>query len=274
MRIASICAGSALVALAAAACTQDRTLTGTTPTDPSPKPTPKVVGVYDITITGIGTDQMTATATPTRLPTPAGVSPVLTPITSGLVLEAVSTGSFSDGSRTGGGERYLVSTFRVRNATAGALDNVTFMMASTGSSINGSAISVLRKFDNTNADPSIAPLVTPTGAVTLGSDLTTMLSPYPDVLQLYTESQDATIPNPEGVTTAFPVQARTATCTPSTNACAVPAARSTWTAIEWGPAPVGQGNHTWRVSASAVGVWSGAARVGSRTVKSQLTTRS
>jgi hypothetical protein len=204
MRIAKICAGSALVALAAAACTQDRTLTGSTPTDPSPKPTPKVVGVYDITITGIGTDQMTATATPTRLPTPAGVSPVLTPITSGLVLEAVSTGSFSDGSRTGGGERYLTSTFRVRNSTAGSLANVTFMMASTASSISGTPISVLRKFDNTNADPSIAPLIAPTGAVTLGSDLTTILSPYPDVLQVYTEAEAATISPPAGVTNIFP----------------------------------------------------------------------
>jgi hypothetical protein len=78
------------------------------------------------------------------------------------------------------------------------------MMAGTGSSIGGTPINVLRKFDNTNADPAIAPSIVPTGAVTLGSDLTTMLAPYPDVLQVYTEAEVGAITLPAGVTSVFP----------------------------------------------------------------------
>ncbi|HEX8905895.1 MAG TPA: hypothetical protein VF771_13685, partial [Longimicrobiaceae bacterium] len=192
-----------LLAFAAAACT-DRNPTTPAPPDPGPKEAPKVLGVYEITITGIGTDQPTATVTPVRSGLPAGASGSLTTVASGLVLEAVGTGSFSDGSRTGGGQRYLVSTFRVRNATAGALSNVTYVMAGTAGTLNGTAISVLRKFDNTSADPAIAPLVVPTGAVTMGSDLVTMLAPYPDVLQVFSEAEVGAITPPAGVTTIFP----------------------------------------------------------------------
>ncbi|WP_325307347.1 hypothetical protein [Longimicrobium sp.] len=205
MRFASIRAAFVLVAFAAAACTQDRTLTGTTPPDTGGPKTPRVLGVYEITITGIGTDQMTSTATPMRLPGETGaISASLNPVASGVGLESVNTGSFSDGSRTGGGQRYLVSTFRVRNGTAAPLNNLTLIMASTTGTIAGTPVSVLRKFDNTNADPTIAPFIAPSGAVALGTDFVTMLAPYPDVLQAFTEAEVAAIAPPAGVTSIFP----------------------------------------------------------------------
>jgi hypothetical protein len=192
------CAAAAL--LVSAACVDD----ATRGTLPAPAPPPAALGVYEITITGIGTDQMTTTVTPVRPATPHGVSAALTPVTSGLVLEAVNSGSFSDGTRTGGGQRYLVSTFNVRNATAGALGNVTFLMASTAATIAGTPVSVLRKYDNTAADPAIASGIAPTGAVALGTDLVSMLAPYPDVLQVFTEAEVAAITPPAGVTNIFP----------------------------------------------------------------------
>ncbi|HET7231941.1 MAG TPA: hypothetical protein VFJ16_18180 [Longimicrobium sp.] len=193
-----------LLALAAAACADDRAPTTTPPPNPeAPKP-PRVVGLYEITITGIGTDQATTTVTPMRSPTASGVSPTLTPITSGLSLEQVSTSAFTEGTRTGGGQRYLTTALRVRNGTAAALNNLTFMMVTTASSINGTPLSVIRKFDNTNADPSIAPQIAPTGVTVLGSDQVTMQSPYPDVLQVFTEAEVAAITPPAGVTGVFP----------------------------------------------------------------------
>src|SRR4051794_18921931 len=95
MRFASIRAAFVLVTFAAAACTQDRTLTGTTPPDTGGPKAPHVLGVYEITITGIGTDQMTATATPARLPGETGaISASLNTVASGVSLESVNTGSF------------------------------------------------------------------------------------------------------------------------------------------------------------------------------------
>jgi len=114
----------------AGACTQDRGPTAAPPPQPEP---PKILGVYEITITGIGTDQMSGSARPVR--SPSGASASLNTVASGLVLEAVASGSFSDGSRTGGGQRYLTSTFRVRNATGAALTNVTYVMAGSASTL-------------------------------------------------------------------------------------------------------------------------------------------
>jgi len=193
-----------LLAFAAAACTEDRAPTVTPPTDPGTPPPPRVIGLYEITITGIGSDEMTATAKPVRTPTGSGVSAALNTVSSGLILESVYSGSFSDGTRAAGGLRYLTSTFRVRNSTAGPLSNVTYIMAGNASTLPGTAITQLRKFDGTNADPSIGLQVTPTGVTNLGSDLVSLQSPYPDVLQAFTEAEVAAITPPAGVTNVFP----------------------------------------------------------------------
>lgn len=199
----SLLTRSALVLLACAACADDPTQTKPPVEPPAPKPAPIPVGVFEIKIDGIGTDAMTATAT--TAPNSGGPSASLTPVAgAGLALETVSTGSFIDGTRSGGGQRYLTFTFRVRNGTGGALTNLTFLAAQRASTIPGTPLSVVRKFDGTNADTALAKLVVPTGVVTLGSNLTDMLSPYPDVLQAFTEAEIAAISLPADVTGLFP----------------------------------------------------------------------
>jgi hypothetical protein len=199
-----------LLACAAAACADERAPTTTPPPDPGETKPPKVLGLYEITISGIGSDQLSATAIPVR-PVGGGDGPsaALNPVASGVALEAASTSVFTEGVRPtaaspNSSQIYVTATFRVRNATAGPLTNVTFIMASSAASISGTPISVLRKYDNSAAPASIATKVVPTGFVSIGSDLVTMTSPYPDVLQVFTEAEVAAIPLPAGVTNIFP----------------------------------------------------------------------
>lgn len=187
--------------LAAAACAEDPTRTATPPTEPDPPAAPTPVGVYRIAVTGIGTDQMTSTIT---TPHDDGVSAALTNAAAGVVFEQVSSSSFTEGSRTGGGQRYVSFTYRVRNGTGVALNNVTMMLVTKASTISGTPLSSLKRFDGAAASSSIAPLVVPTGMVTLGSDLVSMQAVYPDVVQFFTEPEVAAIALPGGVTGIFP----------------------------------------------------------------------
>jgi hypothetical protein len=192
-----------LLAVSAAACRDERAPTTPPPVVPIPD-APKVVGVFEMTITGIGTDDVTSKIRQVSLGSDGGISPAMTAVTSGIGLEQVTTSQFNEGSRTGGGQRYLTSAFRVRNGTAGALSNLTFVMVATAAAIPGTPISQLRKFDGTNANPAIASAIVPTGATVLGADLVTMQSPYPDVLQVFTEAEVAAIAMPAGVINTFP----------------------------------------------------------------------
>lgn len=192
-----------LLAVSAAACRDERAPTAPPPGGPTPEP-PKVVGVFEMTITGIGTDDVTSKIRQVSLGGDGSISPVMTAVTSGIGLEQVTTSQFNEGSRTGGGQRYLTSAFRIRNGTAGALNNLTFVMVATAAAIPGTPISQLRKFDGTNANPAIASAIVPTGATVLGPDLVTMQSPYPDVLQVFTEAEVAAIAMPAGVINRFP----------------------------------------------------------------------
>jgi len=199
----SLLTRSILVLLACAACADDPTQTKPPEEPTEPKPAPIPVGVFEIRIDGIGTDAMTATAK--SAPMSDGPSASLTPVPgAGLALETVSTGSFIEGSRTAGGQRYLTFTFRVRNGTGAPLTNLTFLAAQRASNIPGTPLSSLRKFDGTNADTALGKKVVPTGVVTLGSSLTEMLSPYPDVLQVFTEAEIAAIALPGDVSQVFP----------------------------------------------------------------------
>jgi hypothetical protein len=179
------------------------------PTDQQPPPPvdpdggPRPVGVYRIGVTGIGTDMMSSSVVPVDPET--GASLTLANAGSGIVFESMGGTSLTDGPRGQNGHRYISFQFRVRNGTGVPLQNLTILMVSRSNTIAGTPISSLRKFDNTNADPAIAPLVVPTGAVTLGSDLITMHAPYPDVLQVFTEAEIAAITPPAGVTNIFPV---------------------------------------------------------------------
>jgi len=193
----------ALLALCAA-CADDPTNT-TTPPEPDPKPAPTPIGVYELTLSGIGTDQMTSSVKEVRPALANGLSASMTNAGTGLVLEQVSSNSFIDGTRTGGGQRYITFTYRVRNGTGVTLNNVTLMMANRPASVAGTPFSAIRKLDNTDAGAAvIGPQIAPTGATVLGSDFVTMQGIYPDVLQVLTEAETAAIVLPGDVNYLFP----------------------------------------------------------------------
>jgi hypothetical protein len=184
--------------LGLAACADDPTRPGT-PVDPeNPKEPPTVLGVYHITVTGIGTESPSASVAPARGTAEGGPSAAISLVPATLFFEQVSSSSFTDGVRGQGGQRYVNFTFRVRNGTPAPQSNITMMLSSSAGTIGGTSLTIIKKFDGTNANPAIAPLIVPTGAVTLAQDLVTMLSPYPDVLQVYTEAEVAAISAPPG----------------------------------------------------------------------------
>ncbi|HEX6747810.1 MAG TPA: hypothetical protein VF092_11005 [Longimicrobium sp.] len=197
------CSTLALALLALAACA-DEPPTQTPSPEPKPKPAPQPVGVYELTVTGLGTSDPTSTLTavgPTLAP---GVSASMANAGAGITFEQVSSVSLIEGSRTGGGQRYASFTYRVRNGTGVSLNNLTLMMVTRANTISGTPISSLKKFDGTDASPSIAQFVIPTGNVTMANDLVTMQAPYPDVLQVITEPEAAAITLPGDVTGIFP----------------------------------------------------------------------
>lgn len=195
--------GSAILLTVVAAACADAPTPVSAPTPP-PTEAPHAIGVYTIEVTGIGTEQMTS-----RVVQPAslgdGVRTTITNAGSGVVLENVSATSFNEGSRSAGGERYVSFVYRVRNGTGTPLTNLTLLPVSNASTISGTPISSIKRVDGTNADPSIAALVVPTGAVALGGDAVTVQALYPDVLQVLSEAEVAAITPPAGVTNIFPV---------------------------------------------------------------------
>lgn len=186
--------------IALTGCTDDAART-TLPPDPPVAPVP--VGVYRIAVTGLGTGEMRSAIIPVDGGDP---SPPLSlaPVGSGLGFEHVSSSSFTEGPRGAGGQRYVSFTYRVRNRTGAALNNLTLLMVSRAGSLPGTPISSLRKFDGSAADSAIASAVVPTGAVAMQSDLSSMAALYPDVLQVLTEAEVAAITAPAGVTEVFP----------------------------------------------------------------------
>lgn len=193
-----------LLLFVAAACTDRNSPTTPPVVEPPPPTAPTPLGVYQIAVTGIGSDQLSSTVTSVA-PVTDGIRPALTNAGTGIVFEQVSSSSFTEGARGQGGQRYISFTYRVRNGTGVALNNVTVLLVSRAGTIAGTALSTLRRLDGTAADPAIAPLVVPTGAVALGSDLVSMQGLYPDVLQVLTEAEVAAIPPPGDVTNIFPV---------------------------------------------------------------------
>jgi hypothetical protein len=193
-----------LLLVAAAACTDRSEPTAPVTEPPPPTTAPTPIGVYQIGVTGIGTDDMTSTVTSVA-PATGGIRPALTNAGTGIVFEQVSSSSFTEGLRGQGGQRYVSFTYRVRNGTGVALNNVTVLLVSRAGTVAGTALSTLRRFDGAAADPAVAPLVVPTGAVALGGDLVTMQALYPDVLQVLTEAEVAAITPPGDVTNIFPV---------------------------------------------------------------------
>ncbi|MBB5364606.1 cadherin-like domain-containing protein [Deinococcus humi] len=188
-----------------------------TPTPATPTPTPLPGdGLVEITFSDIGSEAMGSSAKTWVAPHLAGQG--LQATSGNIQLEPVSRGSFTSGIRGSGGYRYLYATFKVRNAGtdgtpyATARSNLTFVAASTSGTLSESALRTFKKFDGTNADPSIAPTIVPTHGMLLNrlSGQPTLM-PGGEDFQIFTEDEvdpsrftTPTTPAALGVTKLFP----------------------------------------------------------------------
>jgi hypothetical protein len=161
--------------------------------EPAPPP-PLPIGVFEFTMSGIGSAEMSGSA--------LSIS-ALTPVAAGLQFELVSGSSFTEGVRGQGGHRYVTFVYRVRNGTGAPLDNVTLIPVTSGTTLAGSPFTSISLFNGSPANPTLANKIVPTGAAVLGQD-GRMLAPYADVLQAYEEAEVAAITLPAGRTGIFP----------------------------------------------------------------------
>ena len=175
-------------------------------------------GLMEITISGIGTPQQRASARAIAAE-PGGAAVAtsatsrtwnrlavtgdpgrLTPLTGDGTIQLVglSTASFTYGTRGAGGYRYVSATFKVRNASNLGLNtaytsprtNLTLLGVNGPTSLSGTAITALQKFDGSAASSTIAAQMRPTGWADL-SNSAAVTSHGMDVLQLYTEDEVA-----------------------------------------------------------------------------------
>jgi hypothetical protein len=193
-----------------AACADDPT--ASRPLPPTTPEAPRAVGMVEITLTGIGTPQMSAVAT--QVGGADGARMALSPVPGGtpagsIQLRRVSATTVDAGVRGAGGERYLQAVFEVRNADASGTPyntprpNLTFVPVGTASTIAGTPVGRFLKQDASAADPSVAVQLKPTGAVALGGG-GGLVSQYPDVLQAFSEAETSAFTMPAAVTNAFP----------------------------------------------------------------------
>lgn len=183
-----------------------------TETDRGPDPGKRTLGLMEISLTGIGTPQMRASASAPE-PVAGGARLALTPVAeagrSGIQLRALSSGTFTFGPRgVAGSFRYVFVTFQVRNASSGGVayttprQNLTFIAVSTPATISGTAVKEILKFDGSPASTSDAENWIPTGAPFL-TVFQTISALSADVLQVFTEAEAASFGVPAGVS-AFP----------------------------------------------------------------------
>lgn len=195
-----------LIAVAVGACAD--LPTETAQQDPA-KPH---LGLMEIAITGIGTSDMRASASPPE-PGVGGARAALTPVAeagrSGIQLRALSSGTFTFGRRGDpGSSRYIFVTFQVRNASTNGTayttprQNLTFVAVATPATIGGTAVKEILKFDGSPASTADAQNWIPTGAAYLTIPQT-ISSLAADVLQVFTEAEAASFGVPVGVS-AFP----------------------------------------------------------------------
>lgn len=170
-------------------------------TSPEPRPAPIPLGLLEVTLTGLNGAEgsiMASKAAPV-----GGPDLAMNPVNSGIDIELVSSSTFTEGTRTTGGVRYVSYTYRVRNTTGGAINNVTLIPASTAGTVAGTPFTQVLLFNGNNASAALAQSIVPTGSVYLGPD-TRMRSKQPDVLQVFLEAEIAAItPAPE-VTGLYP----------------------------------------------------------------------
>ncbi|TSA80603.1 hypothetical protein FNU79_16390 [Deinococcus detaillensis] len=178
------------------------------PTSPAaPSTSLRPLGLMRITFSNIGSGDAAVKAEPL----PAGVTPQSIASVGGIQLQPISTGSFVLGTRGAGGMRYLYATFKVRNASAAGVayatnrTNLTLLAVGTLGADGMTALSSVKKFDGTPADPAVAPTILPTHGMTFdrASNRAALLGGAQD-LQVYSEAEAASLPLPGGVTRAFP----------------------------------------------------------------------
>ncbi len=172
--------------------------------DPPPAPESPLlpVGVYQVTITGAD-GSGGAGAAMSRVVPAAGPSEALNPVASGLTFENLSTVTYVEGTRSTGGQRFIVATFRVRNNSGGPLTNLTLIPSIRTNTVAGTPFHLLLTFGGAAVPASVATQLVPTGAAVMGED-GRMSSSHPDVLQVFTEDEVAAVPLPAGVTSLFP----------------------------------------------------------------------
>jgi len=129
-----------------------------------------------------------------------------------IQLELLSTGTFTEGERGGGGHRYLYATYRVRNAQKNGTPydtprkNLTFYAVSTTTTLHHTPISKLLRFDGGDAAEELAAQLMPTGAVAKDATTDSIFPINPDVLQALTEEEADAIGAlaGEGIEDVFP----------------------------------------------------------------------
>jgi 6-phosphogluconolactonase (cycloisomerase 2 family) len=202
-----------LIALLAACGTAPSTQPATVVTTPiqtmpiaQPKPA-KALGLVEVRFTDVGKDSFSAQAVNIKT-TKSGLSAqALTDVTAGLQLSSspVARGSTDVGVRGAGGQRYIYTTFRVRNASGdastdyAAQGNLAFVAVETVApatpSVTGTAIRNLRKFDGTAFSSldtdAIAPNILPASPVTMDafSLKPTVIPNGIDAMQVFSESE-------------------------------------------------------------------------------------
>jgi len=209
-----------------AACADDPSRPGTG--DGDDRTPPRTLGLVEVTISGLGTGQVTSSAlsaptvdalermraAKTSEPGAIVLQDITLPDHTGgggdgtIQLELLSAGSFTEGVRGSDGYRYLYATYRVRNAQSDgtAYDtprrNLTFYAVDTDGTVGETAISTFRRFDNSPADPALATRLIPAGAIAKHPASNTNTAAT-DVLQAVTEAEAASIAAPAGVS-VFP----------------------------------------------------------------------
>jgi hypothetical protein len=186
--------------LLAAACVDDPTNTVREP-DPQrePTPAPKVVGLYEVTLTGLSDGQPRSSV----VAAPSGPAQTLTPSTTGLTMELLSSGRMTHGVRGQGGQRYFSFTYRLKNTTGAAFTNLTLLPVAHTSTTPGTPFISVVRADGTALDSATISRIVPSGAVAI-TDEGSLKSIQTDVLQVFEESEVAAITRPTGVTEIFP----------------------------------------------------------------------
>ena len=203
---------SILALIFLSACTNESG-TSAVPDEPLPlpepvpaPPNPDILGLMEISFNRVGSEGMTSSA---RNVTSGLSLQGLDEQGSGVDIKLLSKSAVDD---VANGVRYLYATYEVRNAqycnTPGsctaysdARDNLTFLAVSTSSTVNGSALARLEKFDGNPAATSIALDVMPTHGMTSSFAVDNALAD----MQVYTEAELAVFtPAGSSVTSVMP----------------------------------------------------------------------